>query len=148
MKAVWILAVRMASSSIACCIFHIISIPFYYSDTVLRVAEAMIGAKVKICVFRHVQLCFSNLAPDISLGSLAFSHLGTRPKFVIWTQDEIHPGNRTHVKRPLRSEIGNNGRRWVDVFYIESNFLWSRIWIKFRGDDFNTSMIMYDQSII
>ena len=58
----WILAVRMASSCIACCIFHII--PFNYSDTALRVAEAMIGAKVIILVFHHV-CCFPNLAPEL-----------------------------------------------------------------------------------
>ena len=86
----------MASSSFACCIFHNISIPFYYSDTVLRVAEAMIGAKVKIFVFRHVQLCFSNLAPDIvprifGLFSILISEIGQ--KFLIRTQGEIHPGS-------------------------------------------------------
>ena len=44
----------MASSCIACCIFHIISIPFNCSDTALGVAEAMmIGAKVK-----YKFLCF------------------------------------------------------------------------------------------
>ena len=150
MQVVWILAVRMASSSIACCIFHNISIPFYYSDTVLRVAEAMIGAKVKIFVFRHVQLCFSNLAPDIvprifGLFSILFSSRRSGRNFSYEPRAKFI---RAHVKRPLRSEIGSNGRRWIDLFFIESNFFWSRIWIKCRGDDFNTSMIMYDQSII
>ena len=45
MKAERILAVRMAPSCIACCIFHIISIPFNCSDTALAalaVAETMI----------------------------------------------------------------------------------------------------------
>ena len=46
----------MASSCIACCNFHIISILFNCSDTALRVTEAMIGPRVKIFVFRHV--CF------------------------------------------------------------------------------------------
>ena len=63
-RAEWILAVRMASSCIACYIFHIISIPFNCSDTALRVAEAMIGAKVKIFVSPCL-LCFSNLAPEL-----------------------------------------------------------------------------------
>ena len=86
----------MASSSIACCIFHNISIPFYYSDTVLRVAEAMIGARVKIFVFRPFQLCFSNLAPDIvprifGLFSILISEIGQ--KFLIRTQGEIHPSS-------------------------------------------------------
>ena len=42
MKAWWILASRMASSRIACNIFHFISIPFNCSDTALKVAKAMI----------------------------------------------------------------------------------------------------------
>ena len=46
----------MASSSIACCIFHIISIPFNCSDTALRVTDGKIGPKVKIFVFRYVAL--------------------------------------------------------------------------------------------
>ena len=53
------------SYRIACCIFHIISIPFNCRDTVLRVAEAMIGAKVKIFVISPCLLCFSNLAPEL-----------------------------------------------------------------------------------
>ena len=36
----------MVFSCIACCIFHIISIPFNCSNTTLRVAKAMIGMKV------------------------------------------------------------------------------------------------------
>ena len=56
MKAEWIVAVRMASSCIACCIFQIISIPFNCSDTALRVTDAKIGLKVKIFVFRYVCL--------------------------------------------------------------------------------------------
>ena len=51
-----ILAVRMTSSCIACCVFLILSIPLICSDTASRVAEAMIGAKVKNFVFRVV--CF------------------------------------------------------------------------------------------
>ena len=39
----WILAVQMASSGIACYIFHIISIPLNCSDTVLRVTDGKIG---------------------------------------------------------------------------------------------------------
>ena len=38
--------------------FAIISIPFNCSDTVLRVAEAMIGAKVIIFVILHVSALF------------------------------------------------------------------------------------------
>ena len=101
----------MASSSIACCIFHNISIPFYYSDTVLRVAEAMIGAKVKIFVFRHVQLCFSNLAPDIVPRTLAFSQFSSRRSGRNFSYEPRAKFIIAHVKRPLRSEIGSNGRR-------------------------------------
>ena len=46
----------MASSRIACCIFHIISVPFNCSDTALRVTDAKIGLKVKMFVFRYVAL--------------------------------------------------------------------------------------------
>ena len=41
----------MASSCIACCIFHILSIPLIYSDTASRVVDAMTGAKVRILSF-------------------------------------------------------------------------------------------------
>ena len=41
--------------SIACCIFHILSIPFNCSDTALRVTDAKIGPKVKIFVLRYVR---------------------------------------------------------------------------------------------
>ena len=42
---------RMTSSCIVCCIFHILSIPLICSDVASRVAEAMIGAKVRILCF-------------------------------------------------------------------------------------------------
>ena len=57
MKARWNLGSRWyCFATYACCIFHIISIPFNCSDTALRVTKAMIGAKVIIFVFRHVCL--------------------------------------------------------------------------------------------
>ena len=46
----------MASPCIACCIFHIISIPFNCSDTALRVTDAKIGPKVKILCFAMIAL--------------------------------------------------------------------------------------------
>ena len=56
----------MASSCIACCNFHIISIPFNYSDTALRVTEAMIGPKVKIIFLCFAMFAlFSNLVPEL-----------------------------------------------------------------------------------
>ena len=79
-KAGWILAVWMALSCFACCLFHIISILFNCSDTALGVAEAVIGMKVKFFVLRHV--CFvSRIWCQISSpGSFAFSHLGNQPE--------------------------------------------------------------------
>ena len=74
----WILAVRMASSCIACCIFHIISIPFNCSDTALGVTDAKIGPKVKIFVFRYVCFVSQIWRQNSSPGSLTFSHLGNR----------------------------------------------------------------------
>ena len=71
MKAGWILA-QMASPCIACCIFRIISIPVNCSDTALRVAKAMIGAKVIIFVFRMSAL-FVPLCQNSSPGSRTFS---------------------------------------------------------------------------
>ena len=68
----------MASSCIACCIFHIISMPFNCSDTALRVTDAKIGPKVKIFVFRYD--CFVSLIwrQNSYPGSFTFSHLGNR----------------------------------------------------------------------
>ena len=66
MKAGWILA-QMASPCIACCIFRIIIIPVNCSDTALRVAKAMIGAKVIIFVFRmsaFLSLCAGTRPQD------------------------------------------------------------------------------------
>ena len=68
----------MASSCVACRIFHIISISFNSSDPALTVAEAMNGAKVKIFVFRHVCFVSRIWRQNSSQGSLAFSHLGNR----------------------------------------------------------------------
>ena len=99
----WILVVRMASSFIACCILHIISIPFNCSDTALRVTDAKIGPKVKIFVFRYV--CFVSQIWCQDLWLFLISETGL--KFLIWTQGKIHPGNRAspvnraHMKRPL-----------------------------------------------
>ena len=78
----WILAVRMASSCIACCIFHIISIPFNCSDKALRVTDAKIGPKVKIFVFRYVCFVSRIWRQNSSPGSLAFSYLGNRAKII------------------------------------------------------------------
>ena len=73
-----ILMVRMVLSCIACCIFHIISIPFNCSNTTLRVAKAMIGMKVKMFVFCHVCFVSRIWRQNSSPQSLAFSHLRNR----------------------------------------------------------------------
>ena len=73
-----ILAARMALSCFACCVFHIISIPFNCSDTALRVAKSMVGAKVINIVFSHVCFVFRISRRHSSLGSLAFFNLGNR----------------------------------------------------------------------
>ena len=61
---------------IACCIFHIISIPFNCSDTALRVTDAKIGRNLKF-VFRFFfvsRIWRQNSSPV----SLTFSHLRNR----------------------------------------------------------------------
>ena len=78
MNGGWILAIRMASSCIACCIFHIISIPLICSDTALRDTDAQIGRKVKIFVSRYVCFVSRIWRQNSSPGSLTFSHLGNR----------------------------------------------------------------------
>ena len=86
----WILAVWMASSCIACCIFHIISIPFNCSDTALRVTDAKIGPKVKIFVFRHVCFVSRIWRQNSSPGSSTFSHLEpARSTGLIWRGPKI-----------------------------------------------------------
>ena len=78
---------------------HILSIPFNCSDTALRVAEAMIGAKVIIFVFHHV--CFvsriwhHNTCP----GSLAISPLRNRTEI-----------SRMNPRRNLSQQPGQPGQ--------------------------------------
>ena len=91
----------MASSCIACCVFHIISIPFTCSDTALSVTEAMIGLNVKILYF----VMFALFLEFGARGSLAFSHLVNRAEISHMNLCKTHPGNlaspvnRAHVKR-------------------------------------------------
>ena len=61
--------IGMASSCFACCIFHIISIKFNYSDTAISVAKAMVGAKVISLCFAMVW--FSKFAPVTLRGLLS-----------------------------------------------------------------------------
>ena len=99
----WIMAVRMASSCIACCIFHIISIPFNCSDTAFRVAEAMIGTKVIIFFVAPCLLCFSNLAREHIPGSLAISHLRNRAEISHMIMNPKQ--NVVQVTKPARSTM-------------------------------------------
>ena len=108
-KAGCILAVQMASSCIACCIFHIISIPFNCSDTAWRVAEATTGAKVKLLCFAMFALFLKFGARTRSRGLWPFLISETGLKFLIWTKRAlsslvwthggIHTGNRVQVIR-------------------------------------------------
>ena len=82
----------------ACCIFRIISIAINCSDSALRVAKAMIGAKFIIFVFRmsaFLSLCAGTRPQD--LWPFLISETGL--KFLIWTQGEIGLVNRAHMKR-------------------------------------------------
>ena len=119
MKAGWILAVWMASSCIACCIFDIINIPFNCGDTALRVAEAMVGTKVKFLVSPCL-LCFSNLAPEFVPESLAFSRLGNQAEIShmnprrnsSWSSELMWRG----PQRLEESKIRHNERASLSLF--------------------------------
>ena len=107
----------MASSCVACCIFHIISIPFNCSDTALRVKLCK-ARKLNFFVFRDafVSALFLELVPRIFGLNFLISEAGL--KFLIWTHGElIRPGNRasrvnrTHVRErtePARPFIGTH----------------------------------------
>ena len=101
----WILAVRMASSCIACCIFHIRSIPFNCSDRALRVTDAKVGSKVKIFVFRHVCFVSRIWCQKSSPGSLTFSHLGNRAKI-----SHIYEPKAKFI--PVTEPTGSTGLVW------------------------------------
>ena len=45
------------------------------------------------------------LFPVFRIRTLAFSHLGSGQEFLIWTQGEIHPVNRAHVKMKYYSSV-------------------------------------------
>ena len=110
----WIMAVRMASSCIACCIFHIISIPFNCSDTAFRVAEAMIGTKVIIFFVAPCLLCFSKFGarthPRI-FGYFSSQKPGWNfsydhePKAKCGSGNQASQVNHAHVKRPVSQKF-------------------------------------------
>ena len=93
MKEGWVLRINSVPSFFVCCIFHIISIPFNCSDTAIRVAKTMIGAKV-------ITLCFVIFASFLELRtrtrclqsvSSAFFHLGNRAEISHINQGGIGP---------------------------------------------------------
>ena len=76
MKAGWILTARMALSELALpAVFYRHKNPINCSDTAFRVAEVMMGAKVKISVFCHVCLV-SRIWCQISAPDLSSRKLG------------------------------------------------------------------------
>ena len=162
MKAEWILRMNSASSCIACCIFHIISIPFNCSDTAIRVAKTIIGAKVIILCFTVFAL-FLEFRATTRLRPFLISETGL--KFLIWTQGEIGPGQpgsceeaiRLNASLPpvracmgsfRRTVAGNRAYPWLcpftpstfwcsslvmlEIFYKEI-FLSIRWWVWIRG---------------
>ena len=108
MRAWWILATRMASSCIACCVFHIISTPF----TVQLQRYSFKGCQsygrresYHFCVWPCL-LCSRILFQNSSPGSLSFfhlrnlaetSHMNPRRK---WPRYRANPFNRAPVKSP------------------------------------------------
>ena len=61
-----------------CLLYFPHHIPFNCSDTALRVAESMIGAKVIILVFRYAHFVSRIWRQNSSPGSLAVTYLGSR----------------------------------------------------------------------
>ena len=111
-----ILAVWMASSCIACCIFHIISIPFNCSDTALRITDGKIGQKVMFALFPEL----GTRTRSQDLWPFLISETGL--KFLIWTQGEIHPVNRAHMKRPLNVHSRLRPATWYPTqAFVRSN---------------------------
>ena len=114
----WILAVRLASSSIACCIFHIMSIPFNCSDTALRVTEAMIDPKVNFFCISPCLLCFSNIAPE--LFPRIFGLFSSW--YLIWSQGETgQPGQPSSCEEALRLNEMHEVRK---LLWIQKNQCW------------------------
>ena len=96
MKARWNLGSRWYCFAIyACCIFHIISIPFNCSDTTLRVTKAMIGAKVIILVFRHVCFISQISRRNSSTGLSALSSRNPGWKFPYEPKAKLFPQTRS-----------------------------------------------------
>ena len=85
----------MTSSCIACCIFHILSMPLICSDTASRVVDAMTGAKVRI-------LCFALFTLFLEFGAK------TRPQD-LWPFHLSETGLKFLVKfLPCGVKLGND----------------------------------------
>ena len=103
------------------------------SDTALRVAEAIIGAKVKFLCFALFALFFEFSARTRPQHLWPFLISETGLKFPIWTQGEVRPSNRANpvnwvlVKRPSRREAKFCISKWpcnAPVFhflYVNTN---------------------------
>ena len=100
---------RLALHAVFPCHKHPITI-CNCSDTALRVAEAIIGAKVKFLCFALFALFFEFSARTRPQHLWPFLISETGLKFPIWTQGEVRPSNRANpvnwvlVKRPSRRE--------------------------------------------
>ena len=94
MKARWNLGWHRFATY-ACCIFHIISIPFNCSDTTLRVTKAMIGAKVIILVFRHFCFISQISRRNSSTGLSALSSRNPGWKFPYEPKAKLFPQTRS-----------------------------------------------------
>ena len=94
MKARWNLGWHRFATY-ACCIFHIISIPFNCSDTTLRVTKAMIGAKVIILVFRLVCFISQISRRNSSTGLSALSSRNPGWKFPYEPKAKLFPQTRS-----------------------------------------------------
>ena len=105
----WTLAARIASSYIAPCIFHIISILFNCSDTAIRIAKAMIIAEVIGFLCFAMFSCFLAFPPEAHCQDIRpYLISETELKFPIWTRGEnssrgnrASPASWAHVKKPL-----------------------------------------------
>ena len=97
---------------------HILSIPFNCSDTALRVAEAMIGAKVIIFVFHHVCFVSRIWHQNTSPGSLAISPLRNRAEIShmsprrILSQQPGQPGQPGSCEEACFSKVLASFQAW------------------------------------
>ena len=136
MKEGWVLRINSVSSFFTspCCIFHIISIPFNCSDTAIRLAKTMIGAKVMCFVIFALFLEFRTRTRG---PPRPFFISETGLKFLIFTQGEIGPRQsvsceealtwptRRFVLRSLSKDDGDgneNGKKALGLDWQSNSF--------------------------